>query len=453
MLFLLLLFFLPLQAQEEKNFFQQEKLYFEISKGYSVFNSGSFVKNLENNNKKLFPVFFTPESFFIYSTREQPFNRPSLYTHKEKFLFEYGLTAKLGFGFTIQSYNFEVRGYNTTSLLSSLLYSQYSGLIEVGKEEQALSAINAYYLILKTNFTMFKSIQQHLHLSYHFLTQSRWDPYLRLEAGLGKTTTGTNTDSFALTMGTRYFFHPNFFFVADLQATKISVYKSKFEYFGTQIPRGDAKIIDINLGIGVIPWDKTEHIPYPKKQLKTQQTNDLKEIIELVNFPPEERKEYKNLIQKINQVKQKLNIEITLKRGKLTLILLQDAFFPSGEDEPYLSGIRAIKELTKILKSTQYIQFQIEGHTDNVQIKRPKTIEKFQDNQSLSFSRAYQVWEIMRQEGFPKERISIQAMADTDPRASNETERGRALNRRIEILADRDLSKYPEITELLNKNY
>lgn len=439
-------------AEEEKSTgFRKDALYFDLARGTSLITTGPLMNNLTEHNRRLFPAFSTPESLFIYQARENDFNKPSLKTKGHKISFEYALTQNIGFGMVIQDFIYEVNNYNTTNLASSLFYAYSEGLVEQGKEEQALSAINAYYLVFKENFKIMGSFHESLHLTYHFRPEKKWDPYIRFKAGGGRTTARTGATIFSLTLGSRFFFHPNFYFVGEIEASRISLYKTSFNYWNAQPPHGDLRLLDISFGIGFSPWDTTGHTPYPKKRIKQEKGTDLKEIIENLEFPPEEKEEYKELITEINKSKGRINVELTVKRGKLAVILLQDAFFSSGDDEPYLSGIRAIKELTKILKNTKYINFRIEGHTDNVQIKRPKTMEKFLNNEKLSFSRAHQVWEIMRKEGFPVDKVSIHGMGDTEPRANNDTESGRSLNRRIEILGDRDLTKHPDITELINR--
>ncbi len=50
---------------------------------------------------------------------------------------------------------------------------------------------------------------------------------------------------------------------------------------------------------------------------------------------------------------------------------------------------------------------------------------------------------------FPRNRISIQGFGETKPVHSNDSEEGKALNRRIELVIDRDISEVPELIDLL----
>ncbi|MEZ4704037.1 MAG: OmpA family protein [Bdellovibrionota bacterium] len=67
----------------------------------------------------------------------------------------------------------------------------------------------------------------------------------------------------------------------------------------------------------------------------------------------------------------------------------------------------------------------VEGHTDSV------GPEKY--NQQLSESRALSVKNYLIQKGIQANRIQIKGYGESKPRASNNTEDGRALNRRIEF--------------------
>jgi chemotaxis protein MotB len=77
---------------------------------------------------------------------------------------------------------------------------------------------------------------------------------------------------------------------------------------------------------------------------------------------------------------------------------------------------------------------QIEGHTDSQEIG-PGLKKLFASNWELSTARATEVVRyLLAHVSIPTEHISAVGRADTVPVASNATEAGRQLNRRIEIL-------------------
>ena len=68
---------------------------------------------------------------------------------------------------------------------------------------------------------------------------------------------------------------------------------------------------------------------------------------------------------------------------------------------------------------------EVEGHTDS--------IGSTSYNKDLSVRRASSVSRYLRNLGVDGERLDIVGRGESDPRASNETARGRQLNRRVEI--------------------
>lgn len=67
----------------------------------------------------------------------------------------------------------------------------------------------------------------------------------------------------------------------------------------------------------------------------------------------------------------------------------------------------------------------VEGHTDNV---GPEWY-----NQKLSLERARAVAALLKEKGIPEENIRVKGAGFSKPIASNETEEGRARNRRVDV--------------------
>lgn len=73
---------------------------------------------------------------------------------------------------------------------------------------------------------------------------------------------------------------------------------------------------------------------------------------------------------------------------------------------------------------------EIEGHTDNVPIHN----SKYDSNLYLSTARASKVYEfVLSEANLNKENLKVAGYGDTHPVASNDTEEGRAKNRRVSI--------------------
>lgn len=88
-----------------------------------------------------------------------------------------------------------------------------------------------------------------------------------------------------------------------------------------------------------------------------------------------------------------------------------------------------IEQAVSFLKDNPKLKTTIEGHTDSV--------GKHGYNQTLSEKRAKAVATVMVNEGVDKERMIVKGHGETIPVASNETDEGRALNRRVDISFDK----------------
>ena len=99
-----------------------------------------------------------------------------------------------------------------------------------------------------------------------------------------------------------------------------------------------------------------------------------------------------------------------------------------------------------MLKQFSDRRFQIEGHSDNVPIKSAR----FPSNWELSTARALSVVHLLTEMGVTPENVSAAGFGEFRPRADNETEEGKQLNRRIEIvmLPNLDIlsSELPKVT-------
>jgi len=95
-----------------------------------------------------------------------------------------------------------------------------------------------------------------------------------------------------------------------------------------------------------------------------------------------------------------------------------------------------VGKLTKILESMRYrknVRVHFVGHADSQRLSEGLA-RAFEDNMGLSRERAGEVAEYFKKTlGLPPEAITYEWAGDTQPVASNQTEEGRALNRRVEV--------------------
>jgi chemotaxis protein MotB len=136
------------------------------------------------------------------------------------------------------------------------------------------------------------------------------------------------------------------------------------------------------------------------------------------------------------------DIKIQQMRDRLTINMVDRVLFDSGQAQVKTAGLKVLKQVSDILRNVADKQIRIEGHTDNVPIG-VKLKERFPTNWELSTARATSVVRYLIEEGgVNRTALSAMGYADTRPVAGNETEEGKAANRRIEIVL------YPKELEL-----
>lgn len=109
---------------------------------------------------------------------------------------------------------------------------------------------------------------------------------------------------------------------------------------------------------------------------------------------------------------------------KEKVIVLKGVNFASGSAKLSPEATKVLDENVKALKSAKK-NIVIEGHTDS------KGNDKA--NQKLSAARAKAVHDYFVKQGVTDSKISAVGKGESEPAASNDTEAGRAKNRRIEI--------------------
>ncbi len=109
------------------------------------------------------------------------------------------------------------------------------------------------------------------------------------------------------------------------------------------------------------------------------------------------------------------------------IFLPSAALFETGKSDLNVAESEAyLRRVTQILNTKTVNKIQLEGHTD--------TVGSAASNQTLSEARAKSVREALVKLGIAPERISTAGYAFNRPVASNATEEGRKLNRRVELL-------------------
>ncbi|MEZ7862501.1 MAG: flagellar motor protein MotB [Aeromonadaceae bacterium] len=125
-------------------------------------------------------------------------------------------------------------------------------------------------------------------------------------------------------------------------------------------------------------------------------------------------------------------INIKSDENWLTIELSSGLIFPSGSATILLKAKPILKQIAKTLAPLKnYVR--VRGYTDNVHIGN----ELYASNWELSAYRAISVLNSLSGDGIPPAQLAIEAYGEFSPFASNSTERGREVNRKVVIAVSR----------------
>jgi chemotaxis protein MotB len=146
--------------------------------------------------------------------------------------------------------------------------------------------------------------------------------------------------------------------------------------------------------------------------------------------PADLTKSLATLQQGLNGELKSGKVGLKLESRGLVISLREAAFFASGDDTVAPASVPI---LAKIASEIQTISnpVRLEGYTDSVPIHN----SRFRSNWELSVARSIAMLELLRQNfGIVPERLSVAGYAENAPADSNDTEEGRAHNRRVDLV-------------------
>jgi len=110
--------------------------------------------------------------------------------------------------------------------------------------------------------------------------------------------------------------------------------------------------------------------------------------------------------------------------------LREIGFFPSGSAQIKAESEQAFARIVKLLVNREF-RIRIEGHTDTIPIHTPQ----FASNWELSTARSTELVRLLIVKyHFAPARLSAAGYAEFHPIAGNDSEEGRRLNRRVDIV-------------------
>ncbi|WP_169791436.1 OmpA/MotB family protein [Sandaracinus amylolyticus] len=153
---------------------------------------------------------------------------------------------------------------------------------------------------------------------------------------------------------------------------------------------------------------------------------------------------FRQMLERFRAMIDSGRLRVRIFRNRMVVELPDNVLFDSGEAELREQGQQTLAEVASVLRTIEGRQFQVAGHTDNVPIRS----RRFPSNWELSTARAVSVARFLIEQGISGERISAAGYADTQPVDSNDTDEGRAHNRRIEIQLVPNIDELPDLSAL-----
>jgi chemotaxis protein MotB len=188
-------------------------------------------------------------------------------------------------------------------------------------------------------------------------------------------------------------------------------------------------------GMGIFDHFKGDSIRPPLTQKYPSSAQRVKIIDDEMNrikVKLEDRLYGKNKFREETKPGQERIVDVKRTSKGFKLQLLARHFFDSGSVNVSKGALKELDGITEILKDLGR-PVTIEGHTDSLPAAGEMT------NWEISTLRATNVVKYMiRKHNFPATMLSAAGYADLKPIASNGSESGRMLNRRIEIHVDYD---------------
>ncbi len=188
--------------------------------------------------------------------------------------------------------------------------------------------------------------------------------------------------------------------------------------------------------------DKDQPTPSPGQQGTQSQdqqdvkiTDDIKKMVESQEqdqLKKRTEKIYENIMEESRNrnVEDQISVNMDKKYQYVQISMNGALLFDSGAAEIKKSTMPLLNKVGDILKLYDSHLIKIEGHTDNV----PISTGKYRNNMWLSTARATEVFEYLKdKKGLTPKSMEATGRSFYDKIASNDTEKGRARNRRVEI--------------------
>ncbi len=145
---------------------------------------------------------------------------------------------------------------------------------------------------------------------------------------------------------------------------------------------------------------------------------------------PDLAKSLETLQRGLNSDLKSGKLELRLDARGLIISMREKAFFASGDSAVAPESLPILAKIAAVVQSLPN-QVRLEGHTDSIPIHN----SRFRSNWDLSAARSIAMLELLRDRfQIPVSRMAVAGYAENSPADTNDTEEGRAHNRRVDLV-------------------
>jgi chemotaxis protein MotB len=198
-------------------------------------------------------------------------------------------------------------------------------------------------------------------------------------------------------------------------------------------------------------FNERDQLSTERDQLSTERDELSKAVQEKEAELARLKATYTDLEEKMKAEIAEGEIRLSQAEGRIQVDLVDKILFDSGEAKLSERGAEVLARLGAVLVGVEGRSIQVSGHTDDSPPSQ-RLAAMFPTNWELSVARAVNVVRFLQEKAkVPAKRLVAAGYGDTHPVAGNSSPKGRARNRRIEILLIPDLPA-AKPAELTNAN-
>lgn len=201
------------------------------------------------------------ENEYIYSTYAfRNAEKPKLSGENYSILLEYVFKSNFGLGFSLNQNKYNLENLSIDKFEGNLILNVFSNLYPDRalsiQDRTNLEILSPYLQFDIRNFLILNTAS--INVSYHFLSSSNFDPYVRIHGGYGnKSNSQPTIIQYGISIGSRYFITDNFYILSDLQFNKSDAVYNANSFFGSgggQTIRWSINEVNIRFGTGFNVW-------------------------------------------------------------------------------------------------------------------------------------------------------------------------------------------------------